>query len=227
MEREGGGATLRDALADYDLRGFEVVARDGTVGKVDEATYEERATDHLIVDVGSFLGGKKVLLPAQVVSRIDVERRAVLADVNEDDVKNGPEYEPGRRLDDDLRAQVGRHYGVESERFPERERAGASATTGASVGDGVERIRTEGIVENTTHNLIQTLSVKLDSAARYELYRDDARADGREDCVEVFLRLAERERESIRDLLGCLEANLRATGEARQETARERPTTAR
>ena len=37
-----------------------------------------------------------------------------------------------------------------------------------------ERIRTEEPVKNTIHNLVQTLSVKLDSASRYGLYQDDA-----------------------------------------------------
>jgi hypothetical protein len=144
----------------------------------------------------------------------------VLADVSEDEVKSGPKYEQGRRLDDELRAQVGRHYGVESEGSAAGAGAAAAAATGeeTSPGDGIERIRKEGVVDNTTHNLIQTLSVKLDSAARYELYRDDARDDGRDDCVEVFVRLAERDRESIRDLLRCLEGNLSATAAHREET---------
>ena len=70
---------------------------------------------------------------------------------------------------------------------------------------GSEQIRTAEPVENTLHNLIQTLSVKLDSAARYGLYQEDARADGAEDCAEVFGRLAEREQESIRELINCLQ----------------------
>jgi rubrerythrin len=67
----------------------------------------------------------------------------------------------------------------------------------ASAKAGLEHIRTTQPVKNTIHNLIQTLSVKLDSAARYELYQEDARADGFDDCAELFSRLAERERDSI------------------------------
>ena len=39
---------------------------------------------------------------------------------------------------------------------------------------GLEVIREAGPVQNSVHNLIQTLSVKLDSAARYRLYQEDA-----------------------------------------------------
>jgi hypothetical protein len=39
----------------------------------------------------------------------------------------------------------------------------------------IEQIREARPVENSVHNVIQTLSVKLDSAARYGLYQEDAR----------------------------------------------------
>jgi rubrerythrin len=71
-----------------------------------------------------------------------------------------------------------------------------------------ERIRLEGPVDNTVHNLVQTLSVKLDSSARYSLYQEDARRDGRDDCATMFARLAERDRESIQDLFRCLQMNV-------------------
>jgi rubrerythrin len=72
----------------------------------------------------------------------------------------------------------------------------------------IEQIREAGPVQNSVHNLIQTLSVKLDSAARYGLYQEDARADGFDDCVELFARLAEHDRAAIEDLLRCLRGNL-------------------
>jgi hypothetical protein len=75
---------------------------------------------------------------------------------------------------------------------------------------GMEQIRSEEPVPNTIHNLIQTLSVKLDSAARYGLYQDDARKDGMEDCAEVFSRLAQGEQEAIQELMRCLKAHLSA-----------------
>jgi hypothetical protein len=73
-----------------------------------------------------------------------------------------------------------------------------------------DHIRSEGPVDNTVHNLIQTLSVKLDSAARYMLYQEDAHRDGRDDCVKMFARLAARDRESIQDLFRCLQMNVSA-----------------
>jgi hypothetical protein len=75
----------------------------------------------------------------------------------------------------------------------------------------MEQIRTEQPVENTIHNLVQTLSTKLDSAARYGLYVEDARTDGHDDCADVFGRLAAREQESIDDLMRCLQDHIATT----------------
>jgi rubrerythrin len=72
----------------------------------------------------------------------------------------------------------------------------------------METIRTEQPVKNTVHNLVQTLSIKLDSAARYGLYVEDARKDGYDDCAQVFERMSEREQEMIRDLIDCLQKRL-------------------
>ena len=68
----------------------------------------------------------------------------------------------------------------------------------------IDRLRVDGPIKNTLHDLIQTLSVKIDSAARYGMYGEDARADGFDDCAELFGRLAEQEREAIEELKVCL-----------------------
>ena len=65
-----------------------------------------------------------------------------------------------------------------------------------------------GPVTNTLHNIIQVLSTKLDSAARYGLYQEDAHADGYEDCAELFGGLADMERRAIDDLKVCLRGHI-------------------
>jgi hypothetical protein len=75
----------------------------------------------------------------------------------------------------------------------------------------IEEIREARPVENSIHDIIQTLSVKLDSAARYGLYEQDAREDGHEDCVALFSRLSDMEHEAIRDLISCLRDHLPAS----------------
>jgi hypothetical protein len=59
-----------------DLRGMSVEALDGGVGKVDEVVQEPGAS-FLVVDTGPWILGKKVLLPAGLVSGIDVDDERV------------------------------------------------------------------------------------------------------------------------------------------------------
>jgi hypothetical protein len=72
----------------------------------------------------------------------------------------------------------------------------------------IDQIREAQPVQNSIHDLVQTLSVKLDSAARYGLYQEDAREDGFDDCAALFGRLAEQERRAIDELMGCLRDHL-------------------
>ena len=73
---------------------------------------------------------------------------------------------------------------------------------------GLENTEPEELVKKTIHNMIETVSVKTSSAARYGLYQDDAEDDGMEDCAELFSRLARQEHEAVGDLLNCLRAHL-------------------
>jgi hypothetical protein len=75
----------------------------------------------------------------------------------------------------------------------------------------IEAIREARPVQNSIHDVIQTLSVKLDSAARYGLYQQDAHEDGYEDCAALFSRLADMEHEAISDLISCLRDHLPAS----------------
>jgi hypothetical protein len=75
-----------------------------------------------------------------------------------------------------------------------------------------EQIRTEEPVKNTFHNLVQSLNVKLDSAARYGLYQEDARKDGFDDCAELFAKLQQSEQQEIQSLVRCLRQHIDESG---------------
>ena len=50
--------------------GYDVEARDGSIGKVDEATFDTDSSS-LVVDTGPWIFGKKVMLPAGVIRSVD------------------------------------------------------------------------------------------------------------------------------------------------------------
>jgi len=102
------------ALGDVDLTGYKVEATDGHIGKIDEATYESGGS-YLIVDTGPWIFGKKVMLPAGVVQRVDRDSETVVVDRSKDEIKNAPEYDEERvsGRHEDYRRELGDYYGGE------------------------------------------------------------------------------------------------------------------
>ena len=80
-----------------DVTGFDVEATDGSIGKVDKATYKTGGS-YLVVDTGWWIFGKKRMVPAGVVERVDLDARKVYLRVSKDDVKNAPDYDPDRAI---------------------------------------------------------------------------------------------------------------------------------
>jgi hypothetical protein len=73
-----------------DLSGFEVEARDGKIGKIDDAT-GEAGSSYVVVDTGPWIFGKKVMLPAGVIRGVDRDEKIVYVDRTKDEIKNAPE----------------------------------------------------------------------------------------------------------------------------------------
>jgi hypothetical protein len=92
------------------LVGFSVEAVDGGIGKIDEATNEVGAS-YIVVDTGPWIFGKKVMLPAGVIDRVDREEETVYVDRTKDQIKNAPEFDPDDYRSDRYRSEVGSYYG--------------------------------------------------------------------------------------------------------------------
>jgi hypothetical protein len=94
-----------------DVTGYQVHASDGDIGKVDEATYETGGS-YLVVDTGFWIFGKKRMLPAGVVNRVDHTGRIVYVDRTKDEIKNAPDWDADLyRTDEVYRKTYGTYYG--------------------------------------------------------------------------------------------------------------------
>src|SRR5215208_5861912 len=93
-----------------DIAGYRVEATDGSIGKVDEATYEA-GSSYLVVDTGPWIFGKKVLLPAGVVARVDPDDERIYVSRTKDQIKNAPEFDEDAYREDEYRDRVGGYYG--------------------------------------------------------------------------------------------------------------------
>ncbi|MER8101158.1 PRC-barrel domain containing protein [Kitasatospora sp. NPDC094016] len=94
--------------AGTDLIGFHVEATDGAIGKIDKLS-EEVGAQHLVVDTGPWILGRRVLLPAGTVIRIEIGEQKVYVDRSKDDIRNGPGLDDGAA---DVSADVRDRYGL-------------------------------------------------------------------------------------------------------------------
>src|ERR671922_2513454 len=61
------------------------------------------------------------------------------------------------------------------------------------------RSRTEAVT-NVNHDLIQTMSEKLDAVWRYDKYIEDAQKDNCQECATLFQRLKQEDQRQIEQL---------------------------
>ena len=92
-----------------DLTGYKVEALDGGIGKIDEASNDVGA-GYIVVDTGPWIFGKKVMLPAGVIDRVDREDEQVFVNRTKDQIKNAPEFDADTYRDDSYRSELGSYY---------------------------------------------------------------------------------------------------------------------
>ncbi len=93
-----------------DISGYKVEALDGSIGKVDDATYDV-GQSHIVVDTGPWIFGKKVMLPAGIVKNIDATEEQIFVNRTKDQIKDAPEFDDSLLSDDAYRSSVGTYYG--------------------------------------------------------------------------------------------------------------------
>lgn len=92
-----------------DLVGFSVNATDGSIGKIDAATYDA-GSSYVVVDTGPWIFGKKVLIPAGVIQTVDFEDESVFVNRTRDEIKDSPRFDEVA-FSDPLKDDIGAYYG--------------------------------------------------------------------------------------------------------------------
>ena len=93
-----------------DVVGYDVEGTDGSIGKIDKATAETDAA-YVVVDTGSWIAGKKRLIPAGLVTNVDHDAETVTVTLSKDQVKAGPDYEEDIDADDVTLSPHSDYYG--------------------------------------------------------------------------------------------------------------------
>ncbi|MFI6393174.1 PRC-barrel domain containing protein [Nonomuraea sp. NPDC050540] len=92
------------------LIGFDVEATDGKIGSVDEES-SAVGDSYLVVDTGFWIFGKKVVMPASTITRVDTQEQKVYLARTKEEIKDAPEFDENTYREPDYRQQVGDYYG--------------------------------------------------------------------------------------------------------------------
>jgi hypothetical protein len=102
--------TLGVDLNKANIVGYSVDALDGSIGKVDEATYDAGSA-FIVVDTGPWIFGKKVMIPAGVITSVDHEDETIFVNRTKDEIKSAPEFDDSLAEDEEYRGRLGTYYG--------------------------------------------------------------------------------------------------------------------
>jgi hypothetical protein len=101
---------LATSLTQQQVLGYDVEALDGSIGKIDEASYDV-SSSYVVVDTGPWIFGKKVMLPAGVIDRVDLNEEKVYVHRTKDEIKDAPEFDENSYRDAGYRERLGGYYG--------------------------------------------------------------------------------------------------------------------
>jgi len=95
-----------------EVEGYRIAATDGLLGHVEDFILQEErwAIRYLVVDVGRWLAGRRVLLAPSWVENIDWGAREVVVNLSRDEVRGSPEYDPSKPLTREYEEGLHRHY---------------------------------------------------------------------------------------------------------------------
>jgi len=98
-----------EAREPASLEGFSVLARDGRIGHVDEATTEVDES-HIVVDVGPWILGRRVVIPAGFVERVQADHMCVYLALSKAQIEDSPELDEAIGVDELYRTRSGAYF---------------------------------------------------------------------------------------------------------------------
>lgn len=96
-----------------EVEGYAIHAEDGEIGKVVDYIFDDSnwKINFLIVETGSWLNSKKVLLSAKYITEVKWDNNIVIVKLTLDSIKNSPDYDESQPLNQDYENNLNDHYG--------------------------------------------------------------------------------------------------------------------
>lgn len=100
-----------------EVTGYMIHARDGEIGKVVDYIIDETnwKIKFLVVDTGSWLNSKKVLLPTSWITNVNWKNSIVVVSVSTEEVKNSPHFNASDPVNENYEHTLYDYYGREVE----------------------------------------------------------------------------------------------------------------
>ncbi|MBS1303311.1 PRC-barrel domain-containing protein [Loktanella sp. SALINAS62] len=95
-----------------DIRGYQLQAKDGDVGTIDDLLFDDRhfVLRWVVVDTGTWLPGRKVLLPPSALKTPDMTKREYITDLTCEQIKAAPGLETDKPVSRQLEVDIFHHY---------------------------------------------------------------------------------------------------------------------
>lgn len=96
-----------------DLFGYKIRATDGEIGYVHDLFFDDDywTIRYLVVDTGDWLPGRKVLISPPWIEEVRWGDSNVLVNMNKEEVKNSPEYNPSDPINRSYEGRLYDYYG--------------------------------------------------------------------------------------------------------------------
>jgi uncharacterized protein YrrD len=96
-----------------NVTAYKIHATDGEIGKVVDYIFDDTNWEikYLVVETGSWLDSRKVLLAVQWIEEVNWDNSVVIVSVTTDEVKNSPEFNIDDVLDESYERSLYDYYG--------------------------------------------------------------------------------------------------------------------
>ncbi len=105
----GGEKMLRSLK---EIRGYRLLARDGDIGSVHDFFFDDEiwAVRYIIVDTGTWLPGRKVLLVPSAVEQPEWETHTLPVRLDKEQVKSSPDIDADKPVSRQSEIELHKHY---------------------------------------------------------------------------------------------------------------------
>ncbi|HEX2866329.1 MAG TPA: PRC-barrel domain-containing protein [Ignavibacteriales bacterium] len=97
----------------WEITGFRLHASDGEIGHVEDLFFDDSnwRIRYLCVNLRNWLpGGKKVLIPVLLVSRVDAEGQSIYLDIQREKIKHCPEFHSSSLKDARFKEDIMKYF---------------------------------------------------------------------------------------------------------------------